>query len=940
MAEKVNIASLTIDFNDVIKKSAEYKKQIDGLKAAQKELDTTTEAGAQQFAKNEATLRNLSKAYRDNQQFAAALEEVNKDLEKSISTENKSTQELRDSRSRLNQISKNIKGDTQEEKELRDKLNKAIDDQTNALRGQSSEFNSSKDQIGEYKQNIIAAFEEMEKNKQGLIEQKGALEELRNEQEKGSDAWNFYNTQINNTQNNINILVADMGELNDEMEQTDIAGKLLSGDFKGIAEAAKESGGASGVMKQGLKGVANGFLQTTKAALGFIATPIGAVLAALVLAFLLIKNAMDRNEESMNKIRKAFSAFGGITKGLLKLLEPLGKFLIDGLVKGFELVEKGIFKAMEGIAAGLDFLGFDDAAKELRGFTSQVAETVKKTKELTEAEIELEKAQRLAEKTQLDFQKRAEKLRQARDDESKTIKDRIKANEELGAVLKEQLNEELKIAQKALEVSKLRIQTDGETKEALEEQAEALTKIAEIEERITGQASEQLTNRVALQKEGAEKLKELQEKAIDRQQQELDLFIAQQGVRAKTLEEELEIQKRVSEKAIEIKKAELEAKKISELEYNAAVIEIRNELLQAQADLTVANAQRELEEFNRLNQSKIDGEKFLSEQLFNEERARLERLAEQRREFEALRLEEGVISQTEYNEAINLINEENRIANEELEAERKAAREEQEAIDLENKMIAAQEQFDNEFAIRQQQLEQSRQLEVQEAEKTGASIDLINKKYAAFDKTLQKDLTEFKNQQNAQILSGIKGLFNEGSTLGKAFAIAEITTNTIQNASKAFTQAAVFASNPFTAPLAVNANIQGGIIIATGAAQAAKVAGVRFAQGGILQGASHANGGIPTEFGELEGGEAVINKRSTAMFAPLLSRINEAGGGVKFARGGVLGAQNVPQESFDYDLFAERVAEANSSLPSPVVSVEEIAEVSNNVSVLETDSEL
>tara|TARA_B100001778_G_C18566893_1_gene620575 strand:+ start:1 stop:1233 length:1233 start_codon:yes stop_codon:yes gene_type:complete len=57
------------------------------------------------------------------------------------------------------------------------------------------------------------------------------------------------------------------------------------------------------------------------------------------------------------------------------------------------------------------------------------------------------------------------------------------------------------------------------------------------------------------------------------------------------------------------------------------------------------------------------------------------------------------------------------------------------------------------------------------------------------------------------------------------------------------------------------------------------------ALGGLLQGPSHAEGGIQTRFGELEGGEAVINKRSTSMFTGLLSQINEAGGGVPIGQG-------------------------------------------------------
>jgi hypothetical protein len=75
---------------------------------------------------------------------------------------------------------------------------------------------------------------------------------------------------------------------------------------------------------------------------------------------------------------------------------------------------------------------------------------------------------------------------------------------------------------------------------------------------------------------------------------------------------------------------------------------------------------------------------------------------------------------------------------------------------------------------------------------------------------------------------------------------------------------------------------------------------VTYGSGGLLAGKSHANGGIDVN---AEGGEAIINKRSTKAFLPLLSAINQAGGGVsllshsvqglatlvpKFATGGVV----------------------------------------------------
>lgn len=66
-----------------------------------------------------------------------------------------------------------------------------------------------------------------------------------------------------------------------------------------------------------------------------------------------------------------------------------------------------------------------------------------------------------------------------------------------------------------------------------------------------------------------------------------------------------------------------------------------------------------------------------------------------------------------------------------------------------------------------------------------------------------------------------------------------------------------------------------------------------YKSGGMVKGPSHKNGGVKFDVGgevvELEGGEAVINKKSTKMFKDILSKINQAGGGVKFGRGGMLG---------------------------------------------------
>ena len=67
----------------------------------------------------------------------------------------------------------------------------------------------------------------------------------------------------------------------------------------------------------------------------------------------------------------------------------------------------------------------------------------------------------------------------------------------------------------------------------------------------------------------------------------------------------------------------------------------------------------------------------------------------------------------------------------------------------------------------------------------------------------------------------------------------------------------------------------------------AKPKALGFAAGGMVGG-----GGTATSDSiraRLSRGESVINAKSTRMFKPLLSAMNEAGGGRRFADGGIVG---------------------------------------------------
>jgi len=108
-----------------------------------------------------------------------------------------------------------------------------------------------------------------------------------------------------------------------------------------------------------------------------------------------------------------------------------------------------------------------------------------------------------------------------------------------------------------------------------------------------------------------------------------------------------------------------------------------------------------------------------------------------------------------------------------------------------------------------------------------------------------------------------------------------------------------------------------------------------FHYGGVIDGRSHAQGGVPALVGgrtaiELEGGEAIINKRAVAnpMYRSILSDINSSTGGVRFAGGGIPDYSFVTQSAsspiFDQFVLQNAMIAAVRELPNPIVAVEDI----------------
>lgn len=236
-----------------------------------------------------------------------------------------------------------------------------------------------------------------------------------------------------------------------------------------------------------------------------------------------------------------------------------------------------------------------------------------------------------------------------------------------------------------------------------------------------------------------------------------------------------------------------------------------------------------------------------------------------------------------------------------------------------------------------------------------AAIDavILDKKLKQKDQELaaEKKLADGKKKVREDELKGLNASINAGVALAKeafgenkAIAIAETVINTVRGMVRAI------ADYPFPYSAIVAAAVG-----ALGTIQTAKIAGIKFMRGGIaqtggvLRGQSHAQGGIPfTVAGqpgfEAEGGEAIINKRSTKMFRRELSAINQAGGGASFGRGAIIHAAGAIisgtqtraafAQAESRSVIQDVIRSTMAGLPPIVVTVEDINAKQDEVSTI------
>ena len=219
-------------------------------------------------------------------------------------------------------------------------------------------------------------------------------------------------------------------------------------------------------------------------------------------------------------------------------------------------------------------------------------------------------------------------------------------------------------------------------------------------------------------------------------------------------------------------------------------------------------------------------------------------------------------------------------------------------------------------------------LEAWNARRLQLEQDFLDQKQTLADKEVQVE--QVKLEAYESIAGGIGKVFaamgdseSDFAKISKVMALAEIAINTGKAIAAGVAQAQ---SVPFPGNIAAIATTVA-TIMANIATAISTVKSAKFAKGGLVTGPG--TGTSDSITAKVSNGESVMTANATALFSPLLSVINQLGGGAPITRHGGVGTQ------LGEDMLAAAIAKGYAMAPAPVVSVEEISDVGNRVRVIE-----
>lgn len=780
-----------------------------------------------------------------------------------------------------------------EQKAKQTELAKAFKDGKISQSDYYKEMAQSKEVTKTYSRQVQELSKEVQNNIKMDTEKKGSLRALRAELSNVTKQYDELSEEERKAAEGMKLkaqIEEITADLKNSEQETGRFYRNVGNYANGFVEAFTRMGGSMGKMQGPMNLVKNGLTAMS-------ATPIIAILGALVMIIQKVIESLKSSEATMNAVTIAMAPLNAAGRLLQVVMQKLGE---------------GIAKVVTTLTKWADKLGL-------------INEAMKTEQQLVRDEIALQLREREIIRENADSQLKISQLRaQAADKLKYSEQERI-------GFLKQAVAEEDAVAKRELEVARERYRI-------LEEQS----KLAENSKEENDELAKAYADMINAEKSYYDKSRELQAQINEATQQ----MIAKQKERAN---KELAELANLANARVELMEDGINKERAAEAaSHNRRIEELKNRLATesnlSEKARTAINQQIELEEqrhakkmteldakaiADRLEQEKNTIALKLSVAIKGSEDEYNLKLEQLQRDMEAellnvkLTEEQKLLIRQKYQQQETILAE-----------QRNAQMLEASRLEFENQIaemaLRGQNTLELELQMKQAELDALHQLEGEseaefQARQLAAQKAYADKKKEIADFEVQVEQTKYEAIASITgALSNVMAAFGEenkaAAQAAKVLALAEIAINTGKAIAAGVAQAQ---SVPFPANIAAVATTVT-TVLANIASAISTVKSAKFATGGYVSGpGSGTSDSIPAR---LSNGESVINAKSTAMFGPLLSSLNQAGGGVAFnpATGG-------QREGYEFLAAAVAAGMKNVNLH---VGVDEITRVQDRVKTI------
>ena len=694
----------------------------------------------------------------------------------------------------------------------------------------------------------------------------------------------------------------------------------------------------AGGLKQGLTMATQAVSAFGKQLLTLLANPIVATLAAIAAAVMAVSKAIKSSEQNTQLWNQIMAPFQRVLTGILNVIQNIVTAILSWVQNGAKLVG-WVMTMMEKLPLIGNFLKIiNNELRESIAIAQTDADLARERRdmEVQNAKDELEIAK---------LRKKA--ASEAKSDRKQQMEDLKKAD----ALEKGIMERRMKYAQKDYENAKKKAEQSQNSAEINDELAQKEAAMYQAQTSYyTG--TMRMASQIATAEQGIAKervaagkaAEDAAKKVTEAKKKELDAVRSAEDALVKLIKDEYERQRAEINISYERRIEDLRLRLATEKDLTAKARE---------AILTEIKAQEDLlqQELNKISIENL-------EKRVQQEQERLNYLLEVSKD-DWLKRRELTLQQIDADEALQ----ESRIAKEiqdeqkrsevltalhlamaakrqavemEFEKQYQDARIKTLSADYETKIREAGE---NELEVERLKVEEKLAILENSHQLEGESIEAWNERKLQMERDYQDqkaalaqkevEIETAKAKAIASAVGALSDLLEESADkdrslaiASKVLALAEIAINSGVAIAAGIKQAQ---SVPYPANLAAIATTIATIL--TGITSAIKtVKSAKFAGGGLVQGAG--TGTSDSINARLSNGESVMTANATTLFTPLLSALNQLGGGVPIVA-------TTPQQQMGEDMLAAAVAKGMALAPRPVVAVTDIARAERRVEVIE-----